>query len=379
MNTPLNRRFFLKAAGVSLALPFLETYAAKSAAKQKLRMVAVGVPFGFDPAKFIPVTEGKDFEAPEHLKHFEKLRSDYTVISGLSHPNTGGGGHKAEAVMLTGAPYPNYSYNLKNSISVDQAFAGHFRGETRIESLVLTTYNGSLSCTSNGVSIPSERSAAKIYERLFVESTDKQKKEKIERIKRGQSMLDLVSEQAKRMNKRISKDDRHRIDEYFTSLRDVERQLQMSLEWVDKPKPKAIGKRPQDIPGKDRHQEKIGLLLDMVHLALITDSTRTVTIKTYGHHHDLSHHGKEKTKRAGFIKTNSELIKEIAKFLTKLKGTQDGDSTLLDQTMFLLTSNLRDGNTHWTNDLPVLLAGGGFKHGQHISYNKPYLEKSLEK
>ena len=371
MSIPLTRRFFLKAAGVSLALPSLEAFADKSATEQRLRMVAVGIPFGFDPINFIPTTAGKDYTATKQLKYLDHLRNDYSIISGLSHPNTGAGNHKAEAVMLTGAPYPNYSYNLKNTISVDQAFATHFRGKTRIESLVL---GGSISYTSNGVAIPAIKDATKVYEMLFTESSDKQKKEKIARIKRGQSMLDLVTEQTKKMNKRISTDDRVKVDQYFTALRDVERQLEMSLEWVDKPKPKKIGKAPKAIPGKDNHQQKLGLLFDMAHLALTTDSTRSITIRTYGHRHDLSHHGKEKTKRGEFIKMNGELLQETAKFLGKMKSTQDGKESLLDQTMFVLTSNLRDGNTHWTSDLPVILAGGGFNHGQHLNFNPQYLE-----
>ena len=117
-------------------------------------MICIGVPFGFDPSAFVPVTVGRDYTLPSHLNHLATFRDDFTVITGLSHPNTGGGGHKAEAVMLTGAPYPDYSHNLKNTISVDQAFAAKFRGQTRYESFALTTQGPSLSVTANGVSIP---------------------------------------------------------------------------------------------------------------------------------------------------------------------------------------------------------------------------------
>jgi len=155
----LPRRLFLKNAGIAIALPMLDSMLGPqvqgaSPMEPPKRMVCIGVPFGFDPTAFVPVTTGKDFALPSHLTHLAAYRNDFTVISGLSHPNTGGGGHKAEAVMLTGAPYPDYSHNLKNTISVDQAFAMRFRGETRYESFALTTQGQSLSVTANGVSIP---------------------------------------------------------------------------------------------------------------------------------------------------------------------------------------------------------------------------------
>ncbi|MFT5523345.1 MAG: hypothetical protein ACI9HK_001291, partial [Pirellulaceae bacterium] len=128
MKTPIPRRLFLKSSGIAVGLPLLESMLPTSArgadgATPPRRMVCIGMPFGFDPTAFVPLQAGRDYELPSHLKHLEEFRNDFTVMSGLSHPNTGGGGHKAEAVMLTGAPYPDYSYNLKNTISVDQAFA----------------------------------------------------------------------------------------------------------------------------------------------------------------------------------------------------------------------------------------------------------------
>jgi hypothetical protein len=137
MNAPINRRTFLRTTGISLALPFLESMtkaiatAAAPAVANPRRLVAIGTPFGFDPQVFVPTTAGRDYALTPHLQHLKAVRDDFTIISGLSHPNTGGGGHKAEAVMLTGAPYPDYSYNLKNTISLDQEFATHFRGQTR--------------------------------------------------------------------------------------------------------------------------------------------------------------------------------------------------------------------------------------------------------
>jgi hypothetical protein len=380
MHTPLPRRTFLRASGVAIALPFLESMnraiaaPATTTAPATKRMVCIGVPFGFDPAMFVPTETGPDYELSSHLKHLAEYRDDFTVISGLSHPNTGGGGHKAEAVMLTGAPYPDYSHNLKNTISIDQEFAAHMRGQTRYNSFVLSTYYGSLSYTSNGVAIPSVNRPSEIFKQLFLATTPQQAEEELRRIDDGRSMLDVVSVQAKRLNARISQSDRSRVDEYFTSVRDVEKQLQMAREWVNRPKPAPIGNAPPDISNNALQQKKLELMFDMIHLAMVTDSTRAVTIKTFGMHHDLSHHGKEPKKLGDCQKVELELIRAYGGLLQKLKTAQEGDQNLLDNTMVLMTSNLRDGNTHWTHDLPVLLAGGGFRHGQHLAFNQPYVQ-----
>ena len=179
MYSAMKRRTFLRTTGIALALPFLESMsrgtslsvAAAEAEANPRRLVAIGTPFGFDPVAFIPTTAGRDYALPSHLEHLKEHRDDFSIISGLSHPNTGGGGHKAEAIMLTGAPYPDYSYNLKNTISLDQEFASHFRGQTRYDSLVLTTYNGSLSYTGNGVNIPAIDRPSQIFSKLFLAST----------------------------------------------------------------------------------------------------------------------------------------------------------------------------------------------------------------
>ena len=380
MKNQIPRRLFLKNSSIAVGLPLLESMLPRNAraddrSTPPRRMVCIGVPFGFDPKAFIPLKTGRDYKLPSHLKHLEEFRNDFTVMSGLSHPNTGGGGHKAEAVMLTGAPYPDYSYNLKNTISVDQAFASHMRGQTRYESMCLTTYYGSLSCTANGVSIPAIHRPSEVFKKLFFASTPAQAEEEISRIDEGRSMLDFVSEEAKQLNTKISAADRHRVDEYFNSVRDVERQLKMGREWVKRPKPEPIGNSPNDVDDNAQQAAKFRLMVDMIHLALVTDSTRAISIRTFGMHHDLSHHGKEPKKLEACRKVELELIKTYGELLRKLKESREGTGTLLDGTMVMMTSNLRDGNTHWTYNLPAILAGGGFKHGQHLAFNQPYLDE----
>ena len=377
---PLPRRHFLKHAGIAVGLPFLDSmlpsigHGAEPAAPPR-RMVCIGVPFGFDPTAFVPVTTGRDYVLPSHLTHLADYRDDFTVISGLSHPNTGGGGHKAEAVMLTGAPYPDYSHNLKNTVSVDQAFAARFRGETRYESFVLSTQGQSLSVTANGVAIPAIDRPSEVFKKLFLAATPAEMDAEIRRIDEGRSMLDFVGERAKSLNRQISTADRQRVDEYFESVRDVERQLKMAREWVNRPKPAPIGSEPRDIADRQQQKAKFQLMIDMIHLALVTDSTRAISLMTFGMHHDLSHHGKEPKKLAACRQVEVELMQVFGGLLAKLKSANEGGSTLLDSTMVMMTSNLRDGNTHWTYNLPTILAGGGFQHGQHLAFNRPYLDE----
>jgi hypothetical protein len=214
-----------------------------------------------------------------------------------------------------------------------------------------------------------------VFAKLFLASTPAQQTEELRKIGTGRSMLDFVGDQAKRLGKRVTAADRARLDEYFESVRDVERQLQMSGEWVNRPKPKAPGAAPADIAGPGQQQKKLQLMFDMIYLALVTDSTRAITIKTFGDHHDLSHHGKEPKKLEACRQVEVELLQAYGGLLTKLKAAQEGSGGhMLDRTMVLITSNLKDGNSHSTANLPVLLAGGGFKHGQHLTFNKPYIE-----
>lgn len=376
----LPRRLFLKSAGIAISLPMLDsmspsTARGAAAAAPPRRMVCIGVPFGFDPAAFVPLITGRDYVLPSHLTHLAAHRDDFTVISGLSHPNTGGGGHKAEAVMLTGAPYPDYSHNLKNTISVDQAFATRFRGETRYESFVLTTLGPSLSVTANGVTIPAISQPSEVFKKLFLAATPAEMDAELRRIDEGRSMLDFVGDRAQSLNRRIGGADRQRVEEYFQSVRDVERQLKLTREWVQRPKPAAMGSEPRDIADSQQQKARFQLMIDMIHLALVTDATRAVSLMTFGMHHDLSHHGKEPKKLAACHQVEVELIQAFGGLLDKLKGSQEGGATLLDSTMVMMTSNLRDGNTHWTYNLPVILAGGGFQHGQHLAFNAPYLDE----
>lgn len=167
--------------------------------------------------------------------------------------------------------------------------------------------------------------------------------------------------------------DRRRLDEYFEAVRDVERQMAQARDWARRPKPNPGAAAPGDIGTPGQQAAKLKLMFDVIHLALKTDSTRVITIKTFGDHHDLSHHGKEPGKLGECRKVESELMAAFATLVGRLKATPDGDASLLDRTTVFLGSNLRDGNTHWTDNLPALLAAGGFRHGQHLAFNPAFL------
>ena len=383
MHTPICRRTLLRSSGVAIALPLLESMgrvtaavaAEGSPAAPPIRMVLVGTPFGFDPQAFVPRTTGRDYELPSHLKLLASHRNQFTVITGLLHPNTVSTGHQAEKVLFTGAPQPQLP-TFRNTISLDQEFAAHVRGQTRFDSFVLGTGHMPLSFTRNGVPLPTDHSPSRLFAQMFLAGKPEEAAVEIERIARGRSLLDVVGEQAKALSRRVSKADTARIDEYFMAVRDVEKQLELSAEWVHRPKPPAPGSPPQDVNEPGKQPVRLSLLYDMVHLAIVTDSTRAFTINTFTEHHDLSHHGYEASKREGCQKVETDLLKTHDAFLTKLATTKEADGRpLLDSTMVLLSSNLRDGNSHWTHDLPALLAGGGFRHGQHLAFNPAYVDQ----
>jgi hypothetical protein len=234
----------------------------------------------------------------------------------------------------------------------------------------------SIAYTANGVAIPPVTSPSEVFSRLFLGGTPREAAIEIARIDEGRSLLDLVGEQARQLGRRVSAGDRARLDEYFESVRSVERQLQMSREWAHRPRPAAPGSPPKDVIGPGQQRQKLQLMFDMVYLALVTDSTRSISLRTFGDHHSLTHHGQEPEKREACRQVEVDLLETHAALLARLKATQEGaGGSLLDQTMVLLTSVMRDGNSHRTYDTPTLLAGGGFRHGQHLAFNRPYLER----
>ena len=380
MRSRLSRRTFLRAAGVSLALPQLEAHAAVPAAKTPRRMVCINTPLGLHPAAFFPEKPGKDYPLSPYLEIVKDFRDDFTVISGLSHPDVGPS-HDSNFSFLTGAPHPEQRAGFRNTISLDQLAAERLRGQTRFASLPLSCEGFTLSWTRSGAMVPSDSFPSAVFTRLFIEGRPDEVEAQKRRLQDGQSILDAVSAQAKAMQSALSQRDREKLDEYFTSVRELEQALAQSEEWSKKPKPKVDAKQPQNVANPTDLIAKTRVWFDLVHLALQTDSTRLVTLQLLGTsgvppvpgvslgHHDLSHHGKDPSKIDQLKKLETEKMKTLRDFLRKLKDTKEEGDTLLDRTTVFFSSNLADASTHAVKNMPVLLAGGGFKHGQHLAFD----------
>lgn len=377
----LPRRTFLRSAGITLSLPWLESLA--SAAKQPpRRMVCICTPLGLHPENFFPKQPGRDYALSPYLAILKEHRQDMTVISGLEHAGMGSSfAHQASASFLTGMPGAGRP-GFRNAISLDQLAAEHIGMQTRFPSLVLSGEgSGGLSWTRTGALIPADNSPAKVFARLFLEGEADEAQQQLRRLEDGRSILDDVAAQAKSLRSKIGSEDRDKLDEYLTSVRELEVRMVNDESWAKKPKPKVNVPAPKDITNTADLIGRTRLLFDLAHLALQTDSTRLITIMLAGStfappipgvslgHHDLSHHGKDPSKLAQLKIVETETMKTVNDLLTKLKQGQEDGHSLLDRTTVFLGSNLGDGSSHSTRNLPVLLAGGGFRHGQHLAFD----------
>jgi hypothetical protein len=372
----MNRRTFLRAAGVSLSLPWLEALA--SNAPPPRRMVLMCAPLGVHPEDFFPEKAGKEYAPSRYLDVLGEFRNEFSVMSGLSHPEIPSA-HDSHVSFLTGAHHRGYlRAGFRNTISLDQLAAEQIGGETRVPSLCVG--ESGLSWTRSGVRVPSNHFPASVFGQLFLEGRPQEVEAQRRRLRQGQSILDQIRDQAKALDPALSAGDREKVDEYFTSVRELEQQLTRSEEWSRKPKPKVEAKAPRNPEGND-FIGQTRAWFDLAHLAFQTDSTRLMTIDLLGTssvppvpgvtqgHHDLSHHGKDPEKIEQLRKVETELMKALRDLLAKLKGTPEAGGCLLDRTMVFFSSNLGNASNHATTNLPVLLAGGGFKHGQHLAYD----------
>ena len=382
--TSLNRRTFLKGAGATVALPFLSAMTpafAKAAAAPK-RFVAMNAGLGFHAPNFIPTEAGANYKAPIYLQKLEKHRKDFTVFSGLSHPNSNGAnGHTSELTWLTSAPRPGLA-GFKNTISLDQLMAKHIGAATRFPSMTIGARGSSLSWTANGVQIPVQMHPTKIFRQLFVNGTEAEVAEEIKNLERGRSILDTVLDDAKVLSITLGARDREKLDEYFTSVRELEIRLQQNKQWASRPKPKVDYKEPQDVADRNDILAKQRLMNDLTLLALQTDSTRVIAYSLGGMNavpsnipgvrtdwHMLSHHGHDEQKIEELTRIEAAEFEVFSEFLTKLKNVKEADGHLLDHTAILFGSNLGNASSHSWRNLPILLAGGGYKHGAHAAHD----------
>ncbi len=380
----LDRRHFLRGAGVALALPLLESLAPRLRAGEKAatprRLVCLCAPLGLHPANFFPEKSGADYELTPYLEVVKEFRDDFTVISGLSHPDVGSS-HDSLFSFLTGAPHPEVRAGFRNSVSVDQFAAEHIGERTRFPSLSLSSEGFGLSWTQSGALVPPDLFPASLFARLFLDGRPDEVETQKRRLRDGRSILDAVGERSQRLQPKLGSRDREKLDEYFTSVRELERKMVVAEEWSRKPKPKVDvpplqnNMNPADLIGKNR------LMFDLIHLAIQTDSTRLITMLLLGTslvppipgvslgHHDLSHHGQDPQKIEQLKAIELAKMQTVAELLAKLKATKEEDESLLDRTMIFFSSNLGNASNHSAQNLPILFAGGGFRHGRHLAFD----------
>lgn len=385
MNTPLSRRSFLRAAGVTLALPTLEAFTpltrAAAAAGPVRRLVACCTTLGIHGENLFPTQPGRGYALTPYLEVLKEFQGDLTVFSGVSHPEVDGG-HSSEASFLSAAPHPGAS-SFRNTISLDQFVLEKLPPATRFGSLVLNTGQGGtgLSVSRSGVRVPADYRPSEVFKKLFVNGTSREVAQQSDRLRDGQSIMDTVAGDAKRLAARVTARDREKLDEYFTTVREVEQRLKKAEEWAKLPKPSVNVPPPTDVQNAADFVARTQLMFDLAHLALQTDSTRVITLAIAGHNsvppvkgitidwHNLSHHGKDPEKLSQLRVIELEQMKLLAGFLTKLKSSKEVGGDLLANTMVLYGSNLGNASSHDTRNLPMLLAGGGFRHGQHLAFD----------
>ena len=379
-----NRRTFLRAAGITLGLPVLESFGATAPDKiSPRRMIAINQDLGFIPKLFFPKGEGRNYELSNYLEKIASHRDQFTVFSGLSHPGVDGG-HRADKSFLTAAPHPGRA-SFRNTISLDQLIANEVGHETRFRSLSLSINDPrSLSYTQAGVEIPTIKSASELYKKMFLQGDQKAMREQVERLKRRGSILDVVMGQTSDLNKRVSGSDRERIDQFQTAVRSLEQRMTEAQAWERLPKPKVEEEMPDYPSDKKQFFEMIRMMNDMSRLALQTDSTRVITLflgsvrtpgvnlddgRSIGGYHNISHHGKDENKLKQLAEIEVGQMELLNDLLQDLKDVEEADGTLLDHTMLLYGCHMGDANIHNNVNLPVILAGGGFQHGQHLKFN----------
>lgn len=390
INRRIDRRQFLHGVGVSLALPMLESlnvtklHAATTNDPVK-RIVCIGTYLGFHQEHFFPKQIGKNYEMPHVLEPLTSFRDKFSVFSGLDH--RGRNGHEGWQAWMSGS--------ATGSVSMDQLVAEHVGHHTRYASLQLTCGTppdvARLSFSKEGVALPMIGRPSVLFQTLFRSDSDRSRMEYV--LKGNGSLLDELLTETKSIQRKISTNDRRKLDEYLASLRNVEKMLQKQEAWLEIPFPTTDYKLPPFdpvSPGQSLECEK--LMYDLMALALTTDSTRVLTFLVPGWsqvfeingrrlsagYHGLSHHGNEAKKIADYNLVGREHVSRFGRFLEKLTDAKDANNRpLLDSTAIVYGSGMGDSNTHDNSNLPTLIAGGGFSHGNHWNNDRSAADSRL--
>lgn len=379
------RRSLLRGAGVTLTLPWLEAMQPRSSraaevAEPPRRMICINTTLGLHTPYLFPTATGRDYELTPYLEPIQNFRDQFTVFSGLSHPEVDGG-HPAELCYLTSAPHPRAD-NFRNTISLDQFAIEQLVPDTRFGSLVLASSSSrGLSFTRSGVPIPADERPSRIFRNMFVNGTPAEVNQQVLRLKQGQSVLDAVLSEANDFQRGLNQQDLNKLDEYFTSVREVEQRMVKAQEWARRPKPEVSAKPPVDIANAVDVPARVRLMIDLMHLAIQTDSTRFITFSLNGLNavptipgvtqdwHNLSHHGQDPAKLSELKVVELQQMQLFGELLAKLGDSSEGSGSLLDRTIVLFGSNLGNASSHDNKNMPIIVAGGGFRHGQHLAFD----------
>jgi len=378
----LERRTFLRSTGVAIALPWLESMQpawAKEQAPPK-RMVLICNTLGLHAPALFPKKIGADYELTDYLSIIKAHRKDFTLFSGLSHPQQGGE-HQCEMTWLSAAPNPGMD-GFRNSISVDQYAASKLGYVTRFPSVSLSSDRViSQSYTGSGVMIPAEQRPSRMFAKMFLSGKPEEIARQKQKLAEGRSVLDELLSQTRILLKNAPAADRDRLQEYFESVRTAEKNLAEEQVWFDRPKPEVQAKAPLDVHDKTDLIGRIRMLLNLVPLIVQTDSSRVISVVIqHNHgmpqiagvdseHHNLSHHGRDPKRIEQLLKIERAIMGCFDEFLTAMKTKREAGGTLLDHTLTLLGSNLGNASSHDPRNNPILLAGGGLKHGQYVAHD----------
>ena len=386
MHNPISRRAALRASGIAVALPLLESMnraVGSETITPPRRMVLICNALGLHGKSLFPKTPGRNYEDTEYLSLLKKHRADFTLFSGLSHPDQNGKEpHDTEMTWLSSARNPGLG-GFKNTISVDQFAATRLGNVTRFPSISLgSKTQESQSYTANGVMLPADNKPSRVFSKLFLTGSAREQKQQRQRLAQGRSILDLVADQTRSLNRRTSSHDRRQLNEYLAAIRAAETELTETEAWLDKPKPHVDAKPPQDISDPAELIGRTQAMLNLIPLILQTDSTRVVTLMIQDHgvvpniagiqaeHHNLSHHGQDPQKIRQLKIIEKAILNCFADFLSRLAAPSEGSTRLLDQTSVLFGSNLGNANAHDPANLPIIVAGGGYQHGRYVAGNE---------
>lgn len=394
-NWRLSRRHLLRGLGAGIALPMLDCMAAGlPAPTPPKRSVFLYIPNGVNTLTWQIEQAGADYEFTSPLKSLERHRAEITPISGLHHPLVLGKAHNCDQVWLTGADVPRDGGAFRNSVSVDQLMAEVQGESTRFPSFELAIEGHSLAWSRDGIKLPAERNVSSIFNRMFGE--EKGGKEAVRRrLARRGSILDTVIDDANRVNRNLGTEDRNKLDEYLTAVRQVEERTEKADAWLDVPRPEIAKSETDRFTQKmdmNQVQEYHRLFYDLMVLALRTDMTRVITCMICSEsnggaipdigisqtRHGLSHHNGDPEQLRRLTQTDTFLVEQLSYFLDQLKANSDDQGSLLDTTQVLWGSGMAYGHSHGNANLPTLYAGGkalGVKHGQHVDFNLPAIGK----